>query len=114
MIKVNEVTTLAAQVMALSKKFDSLFTQKSAMVMACHTCGGGHDPLDVSIVGMAHGPVAQVDFVVVPTDSKRISTVACTTVDGEITLIFLRMFKDNNKNLHRGFLLINRLIRDSH
>lgn len=63
MIEVSEITALATQVEALSRKIDSLSTQKSATVMACDTCGEGHASLDCPIVRAMHGPIEQVDFI---------------------------------------------------
>lgn len=48
---------------ALSKKIDSLSIQQSASVMVYDTCGEGHASTDCSIVGAAHRPSEQVDFI---------------------------------------------------
>lgn len=42
MIEVSEVSALAAEVEVLSRKIDNVSSQKSAIVMACDTCGRGH------------------------------------------------------------------------
>lgn len=62
-MKVSEVIAVPAQIEALIKKIDNLSLLKTAAVMACDTCGGGHTSTDCSIVGAAHGPTVQVNFV---------------------------------------------------
>lgn len=63
MIKVSEITALAAQVEALSQKIYNLSIQKLARVMACDTCGREHILTNCSIVKATHRPIEQLDFV---------------------------------------------------